>query len=122
MKKPKGIGSYLASVPPTQRAALQKLRAQIKSAAPGAVECIGGGFPAFKYKGKYVAGFAAYKSHCSLAPFSSLRKLVDAKELAKYDCTEGMVRFTVKKMLPALFVRKLVQAKVKMINEGKARM
>ncbi len=34
------VAGYLAKVPRTRRAALQRVRAQIRAAAPGAEECI----------------------------------------------------------------------------------
>ena len=35
MKKPSSVAAYLRTVPPTPRAALQRLRKTIKAAAPG---------------------------------------------------------------------------------------
>jgi len=48
---PANIDEYLAPRPADQRAALQRLRAQIKAAAPGAEECIGYGLAGFKLDG-----------------------------------------------------------------------
>jgi uncharacterized protein YdhG (YjbR/CyaY superfamily) len=113
MNKPKSIDEYLASVPPEQRAALEKLRKQIKEAAPGAVEGISWGVPVFKVEGKYVAGFAAYKKHLSFAPWGGWSGLISEKELEGYEHTAGTIHFTPEKMLPVSLVRKLVKAKIK---------
>jgi uncharacterized protein YdhG (YjbR/CyaY superfamily) len=122
MKRAKTISEYLKGVPAGHRKALQTMRKRIKEAVPEAEEKIAWSIMAFKYKDKYVAGIAAYKNHCSFAPFSSLSKLINDKELEKYERTEGIIHFTNEKMLPASLVRKLLKAKIKMIEAGKARM
>ena len=119
MKTAKGIDSYLALVPKEQRVALQKLRKQIKAAAPGASEGIIWGMPSFKYKDKFVAGFAAFKNHCSFFPYGRLDEIVGANELKKYERTKGAIHFTPEKPLPDVLVRKIVKAKIKQIDMGK---
>ena len=46
--KPKTIDDYLARVSATQRAALEKLRRDIKAAAPAAEECISYDIPSYR--------------------------------------------------------------------------
>ncbi|MGH9933004.1 MAG: iron chaperone, partial [Pyrinomonadaceae bacterium] len=67
----KNIDDYLSRVPEEARATLQKLRQTIRAAAPQAVEVISYGMPMFKHDGM-VAGFAAFKDHCSLFPGSAV--------------------------------------------------
>jgi len=50
----KTIDGYLAALNPQQRAALEKLRKAIRSAAPKAKECISYGVPAFRRYGEVV--------------------------------------------------------------------
>jgi uncharacterized protein YdhG (YjbR/CyaY superfamily) len=57
MEKPTSVEAYLRSLPPEQRAPLQKLRETIASAAPEAEEGITYGMPGFLLGGK---GFAGY--------------------------------------------------------------
>jgi uncharacterized protein YdhG (YjbR/CyaY superfamily) len=45
------VDAFLAGVPQEMRAALEDLRRKIATAAPGAVEAIGYGVPAFKFRG-----------------------------------------------------------------------
>ncbi len=122
MKKPKSIDEYLEGVPAGQRAVLEKLRRQIKEAAPGSVEVISYGIPFFKFKGKYVAGFAAYKNHCSFALWEGKwqqlvnAKVASAKELEGYETTAGTIHFTPEKPLPVSLVKKLVKAKISEIE------
>jgi len=122
VKKARSIDEYLEGVPGGQRDVLEKLRRQIMEAAPGAVEVISYGIPFFKFKGEYVAGFAAYKSHCSFALWEGKwqrlvsAKVVSTKELEGYETTTGTIQFTPERPLPASLVRKLVKARVREIE------
>ena len=51
------IDEYLAGLSEENRAALQKVRRAVHTAAPGAEECISYGMPAFRLNGKLIAGF-----------------------------------------------------------------
>jgi hypothetical protein len=62
VKKPDTVRAYLASVPKDGRAALQKLRKDIRAVAPDATELIAWDTPAFK-QGRLLVGYAAFKDH-----------------------------------------------------------
>ena len=113
----KNIDDYLSRVPEEARATLEKLRQQIRAAAPKAVEVISYGMPMFKHNGM-VAGFAAFKDHCSLFPGSAVMEEYQ-EELKRYDTSKGTIRFPAGKPLPAALVKKLVKARVRQ-NEAKA--
>jgi uncharacterized protein YdhG (YjbR/CyaY superfamily) len=57
------IDRYLAALDEPKRSTLDALRKSIMEIVPGAEQCISYGMPAFKVKGKTVAGFAAFKNH-----------------------------------------------------------
>ncbi|MEX0741710.1 MAG: DUF1801 domain-containing protein, partial [Phycisphaeraceae bacterium] len=57
----KDVDTYLGALPEEQRAALEKLRATIRAAAPDAAESISYGMPTFKYKGRPLIYFGAAK-------------------------------------------------------------
>ena len=112
MKAPaKDIDAYLANVPPDVRAALERLRRIIQSAAPKATETISWQMPSFKHQGLLV-GFAAFKAHCSFFPMSSTVLTAHEKDLAPYSTSKGTIRFTVDKPLPAELVKKIVKARI----------
>ena len=111
------VDDYLARVPEEARATLEKLRQTIRAAAPKAVEVISYQMPMFKHHGM-VAGFAAFKDHCSLFPGSAVMEEY-REELKRYDTSKGTIRFPAGKPLPVALVRKLVKARVKQ-NEAKA--
>jgi uncharacterized protein YdhG (YjbR/CyaY superfamily) len=105
------IAAYIASLDKQRRAALQKLRKDIRAAAPGAVECISYGIPAFRLDGKMIVAFGASAKHCSFYPGAHPVK-AHAKELAKYSTSKGTIRFAAEEPLPTALVRKLVRARV----------
>src|SRR6476646_2488831 len=94
------IDGYLASVEEPKRSTLEALRQSILEVAPDAEQCISYGMPAFKVRGKTVAGFAAFKNHLSYLPHSGsvLEKL--GGDLAGYQSTKGSLHFAIDEPLP----------------------
>jgi uncharacterized protein YdhG (YjbR/CyaY superfamily) len=107
----KTIDDYLAPVPGENRAALERLRKIIHTAAPKAVEAIGYGMPIFRRHGMLV-GFAAFKAHCSFFPMSVQVMLDDAAELSGYETAKGTIRFQPSKPLPVALVKRMVKARI----------
>jgi uncharacterized protein YdhG (YjbR/CyaY superfamily) len=101
---------YLATLTPDKRKALEKLRKDVLSAAPGAEECICYGVPAFRLNGRFLVGLAAAPDHCSFYPGSAIREFGDA--LDGYDTGKGTVRFGTSNPLPRTLVQKLVKARI----------
>lgn len=110
-KRPETIDAYLATLPQAQRAALQKLRMAIRSAAPDAEECISYRIPVFKRHGMLV-GFNAASDHLTFHLMSTGLLKQHAKELAKYTTGRGSIQFQPEKPLPATLVRRLVKARI----------
>lgn len=110
--KPQTIEDYLAALPAVQQTALEKLRAAIQAAAPGAEECISYGLAAFKLNGKPLVAIGATDKHCGFYLMSNSTVANHATELAKYDTSTGTIRFAADKPLPAALVKKLVKARI----------
>jgi uncharacterized protein YdhG (YjbR/CyaY superfamily) len=110
--KVQDIESYLATVNPAHRKALQTLRKTIQKAAPDAVEGVSYNLPAFRLLGKPLVAFSAFTNHCSFFPMSA--KLIDEfqYELKDFKTSKGTIRFTADKPIPAALVTKIVQARV----------
>src|SRR5260370_38328059 len=104
------VDEYLAGVPKEARVTLEKLRKTIKAAAPMASEVISYQMPMYKHHGM-VAGFAAFKNHCSLFPGAAVMDAHE-EELKRYDTSKGTIRFPAGKPLPAALVKKLVKARI----------
>ena len=58
----KDIDDYLSRVPEEARATLEKLRKTIRAVAPKAVEVISYQIPTFKYQGRMLVSYAAFRS------------------------------------------------------------
>ena len=112
----KDIDGYLAALPDDQRAALQKLRKTIKTAAPEAAESISYGVPTFKYKGRPLIYFGAAKKHVAI--YGGINIDAHKEELQQYDTSKGTIRFAPDKPLPASLVKRLVKAQMKEIEAG----
>jgi uncharacterized protein YdhG (YjbR/CyaY superfamily) len=109
--KPQTIDEYLERLSNEKRAALEKLRKAIKSAAPKAEECISYGIPAFRLGGRVLVFFGAATNHCSFYPGAFP---VEARrdDLENYDTSKGTIRFPPDSPLPAALVRKLVKTRI----------
>ena len=102
---------YLATLTDDKRAALEKLRQQIKAAAPKAEECMSYGIPGFRLNGKLLVSYGAAAKHCAFYPGSIAHKF--KKELKDYGTSgKGTIRFSPEKPLPATLVRKIVKARI----------
>jgi uncharacterized protein DUF1801 len=64
------IDQYLDALEEPKRATLARLRQTILEILPEADQGISYGVPAFKVRGKAIAGFAAFKNHLSYLPHS----------------------------------------------------
>lgn len=109
--KAKTIDEYLDALSDEQRAALEKLRQDIQSAAPQAEECISYQLPAFRQDGMLVA-FGATSRHCAFYLMSPTTVAAHEKALEGYDTSTGTIRFRASKPLPTSLVRKLVRARI----------
>jgi uncharacterized protein YdhG (YjbR/CyaY superfamily) len=106
------IQAYIAAFPEHARIGLRQLREIIGSAVPDeAVEVISYGIPAFALP-KPFFGYAAFKNHLSVLPFSG--SLFDgfAEELTPYSRTKSSLHLPYGIPLPADLIRKLVRARI----------
>jgi uncharacterized protein YdhG (YjbR/CyaY superfamily) len=115
---PETVDEYLAALPPEERAALEKVRASIRSAAPEAEEKISYRIPMYTQHG-HLVGFAAFKNHLSLFVTDSEVPERFAKDLEPFTINHTTIQFTVDKPLPAALVKRIVKARVAE-NEARA--
>ena len=107
----KDVEHWLSRLDAKQRAALEKLRAQIRAAAPGAEELISYGQPTFKLHGHLVA-FGAFKNHLSFFPMNSVVIARYADDLDSYETSKGTIQFSPEKPIPAAIVKKIVKERI----------
>lgn len=110
------IDEYLRAVDEPKRKTLQSLRRTILEIVPDAEEGISYRVPAFRIRGKVLAGFAAFKDHLSYLPFSGsvLGQLGD--ELREYTMTKSALHFPVDRPLPKSLVEKLIAVRLEEIR------
>jgi uncharacterized protein YdhG (YjbR/CyaY superfamily) len=137
----KTVDEYLAAVPEPALGTLKKVRSIIQETANRAAarstpsrlrgqslragsevtEVLSYGIPAVKietsgYKG-IVMWYAAFSDHCSLFPTASVIQAFK-KELNDYRVSKGTIHFGVDKPLPSALLKKMVQARLA-VMEGK---
>lgn len=110
------VDAILAALPADQRSALQALRETIAAAAPDAEEAISYGMPAFRYRGRSLVYYAAFKTHCSFFPASGAVIAAYRAELAGFATSKGTLRFTPEHPIPAELVASIVRGRVREID------
>jgi uncharacterized protein YdhG (YjbR/CyaY superfamily) len=105
------LRAYFAALAPDVRRELKKLRGAIRAAAPGAVEGVSYGIPAFKLGGRQLVYYAGWKRHTSLYPLSAGMRRGHGDELKKYETSKGTVKFPLDQPLPSAFVKRLVRTR-----------
>ena len=103
---------YLAALSDDNRAALERVRKAIRTAAPAAEECISYGLAAYRLNGKPLVALGATAKHCAFYLMSGSMVEAHADDLAGYDTSKGTIRFRADKPLPANLVKKLVRARI----------
>jgi uncharacterized protein YdhG (YjbR/CyaY superfamily) len=106
------ITAYLDALDEPKRSTLQKLRERIVQVIPEAEQGISYQVPAFRVRGKVIAGFAAFKNHLSYLPHSGAVFPQLQEDLAAYRKSSGALRFPIDEPLPKEIVEKLIQVRM----------
>jgi uncharacterized protein YdhG (YjbR/CyaY superfamily) len=106
------IDQYLDALEGPKRTTLAELRQMILAILPEAEQGISYGVPAFKVRGKTVAGFAAFKNHLSYLPHSGsvFPQLKD--ELEGYSTSSGALRFSIDRPPPESLVERMIAVRL----------
>jgi uncharacterized protein YdhG (YjbR/CyaY superfamily) len=106
----KTVDDYIGAFPKPTRGVLEKVRATLHRALPGAEEAISYGIPVLKLGGRPVVYFAGWTEHYSLYPMNKRMEAAFAKELAKYEISgRGTVRFPLSKPVPIGFIQRIAK-------------
>ena len=116
--KPKSTAEYLATLSDEQRASVERLRATVREAVPGAEEVFSYGFPGFRLAGRPLAWVAAWKRHYSLYPVNVAQVTALAAPGDVYEAENGTLRLPSHAPLPLGLVTRLVQARAEEIAAG----
>jgi uncharacterized protein YdhG (YjbR/CyaY superfamily) len=108
------IDAYLATLPEDQRSALEDLRRTIAAVAPEAVETISYAMPAFRYHGRGLVSYMAFKAHCSFFPMGAWDQY--RERLVGFAVDKGTIRFTPERPLPTDIVEAIVHDRMAAID------
>ncbi|HUD15673.1 MAG TPA: DUF1801 domain-containing protein [Acidimicrobiales bacterium] len=106
------VDAYLAGLEEPKRSTLRQVRRTILAIIPDADQCISYGTPAFRVRGKVVAGFAAFKNHLSYLPHSGSVFPELAEDLVPYVTTSDALHFAVDSPLPKELLEKLIETRI----------
>lgn len=115
------IDATLAALPAGQGAALQTLRQTIAATAPEAEEAISYGMPAFRYHGRVLVSYSAFKAHCSLFPMTSAWIEAHRDDFVGFATSKGTLRFTPEHPLPDHLVARIVRERMAQIDARPAK-
>lgn len=103
------VGDYIAAQPPPARPVLQRVRATIRKALPGATEGIAYQIPVYKLDGAMVLYFAGFQRHYSILPATA--HLVGAlkKELTGFLHGKATLRFPYAGAVPARLITRIAK-------------
>jgi uncharacterized protein YdhG (YjbR/CyaY superfamily) len=107
------VDRYIEALPEPKRATLTGLRRTILDVLPEADQGMAYGAPAFKIRGKTIAGFAAFKNHLSYLPHSGSVFPELPEELSGYSMSTGALRFPVDEPLPRALVEQLIAVRLR---------
>lgn len=105
------IEKILADLPPERRAWMQTMRATILAAVPEAVEFFGYGLPGYKYRGKPLAYYSAWKNHYGYYAASGDIIAANAEALKGQATSKGTIQFPLEKPVPVALIKKMVKAR-----------
>jgi uncharacterized protein YdhG (YjbR/CyaY superfamily) len=105
------IDEYIASFPPEIQSILERIRATIRDAAPGATEKISYQMPTFALAGNLIH-FAAFQHHIGLYPPVTGDATLQA-DTARYRNEKGNLRLPLDESIPYDLIRRIVKFRVK---------
>jgi uncharacterized protein YdhG (YjbR/CyaY superfamily) len=108
------IDQYLDGLDEPKRSTLAELRRTILAIVPESEQVISYGLPAFRVRGKVIAGFGAFKNHLSYLPHSGSVFPELKRELAGYTMSTGALRFGVDTPLPRHLVEQLIAVRMRL--------
>ena len=106
------VDDYLRGLPEPKRRTLEALRRTILEIVPDAEQVISYRVPAFRLRGKTVAGFAAFRDHVSYLPFSGSVLGALADELHGYTMTKSALHFPIDRPPPKPLIKKLIAVRL----------
>lgn len=115
------VTAYINRLDPDERTALSALRQQILRLMPSLEERLSRGVPFFYYRGKRAVGFRASKNHLSFFIMEGHVMQALRQEMADFNNSSTVIRFTASNPLPKKLIEKLVLARIAEIDQTLAK-
>jgi uncharacterized protein YdhG (YjbR/CyaY superfamily) len=103
------VDEYLAAQPMPARAVLERVRATIRRALPGATEGISYQIPIYKLDGVMVLFFAGFQRHYSIYPATARVVGALGDELAGRWHGKGTIRFSLGEAIPTRLITRIAK-------------
>ena len=105
----KSVDDYIAAQPVPARPVLERVRATIRKALPGATEGISYQIPVYRLDGRMVLYFAGFQRHYSIYPATA--RLVSAltKELTGLLHSKATIRFPLAEAVPTRLIARIAK-------------
>jgi uncharacterized protein YdhG (YjbR/CyaY superfamily) len=112
------VQAYLAAQPANVRGILRKMRADIRAAAPRAVEHFSYRIPGFRLSDEPLVWYAGFKNHVSMFPIGE--DIVRTLGLKGYKTAKGTIQFPLDKPPSTALVKRLVKARIARMSRAGA--
>lgn len=113
------VDEYVAAQPAALRPVLERVRAIIRDAVPGAEERISYGMPAYRLAGSTILFFAGWKNHYALYPGNARLVAALGEELAPYGVSKGTIRFPLDEPVPEGLIRRIARIRAEEATGGR---
>jgi uncharacterized protein YdhG (YjbR/CyaY superfamily) len=109
--KPESIDDYISGFPEDVQHLLTQVRETVRQEAPDAEETISYAMPTFRYAGKVLVHFAAFKNHIGFYATPSGHTGFE-EELSAYKSGKGSVQFPIDQPMPLELIARIVRFRV----------
>jgi len=107
------VDEYIGAQREPVHAILQRVRAAILKALPGAEETISYNMPTYTLRGNFIIHFAAWKRHFSIYPASPKLIWSFKKEIAAAKIVKNTIRFPLDEPVPTAVIERITKFRVK---------
>jgi uncharacterized protein YdhG (YjbR/CyaY superfamily) len=114
------VDEYIAAQPAAARPVLERVRATIRRALPGATEGISYQIPVYKLGGAMVLFFAGFQRHYSIYPASEHVLAALGEELAGAVHSKATIRFPIEEPVPTRLITNIAKLRAAEANERTA--
>jgi uncharacterized protein YdhG (YjbR/CyaY superfamily) len=111
------VDEYIAAQPPPARSVLERVRATIRKALPGAIEGLSYQIPVYKLDGRMVLYFAGFRHHYSIYPATARVVGALGNELAGSLHSKATIRFSYVDAIPSRLITRIAKLRAAEVAE-----